>query len=59
MKLYLTTAEAAEWSGIGEKAIRDMLNSIDPPPFIRIGSIRKIQAAKFPEYLEKKQEVRL
>lgn len=56
--LYLSTEQAAEFSGIGVKAIRDMLNSADPPPYIKLGNKRMIQRDAFPEYLEKQQEVR-
>ena len=57
--LYLSTSQAAEMSGIGEKQIRDWLNSADPMPYIRIGAKRMIQRDTFPAYLERKQEVRL
>lgn len=57
--LYLSTEQAAEMSGIGQKQIRDWLNSADPPPFIRIGAKRLIQRDAFPAYLENRQEVRL
>lgn len=57
--LYITVSQAAEMSGIGEKQIRDWLNSSDPMPFIRIGVKRLIQRDAFASYLEEKQEVRL
>ena len=57
--LYVTVPQAAEMSGIGEKQIRDWLNSNDPMPFIRVGTKRLIQRDAFPKYLEKLQEVRL
>lgn len=57
--LYLSTEQAAEMSGIGQKQIRDWLNSTDPPPFIRIGAKRLIQRDAFPVYLEARQEVKL
>ena len=57
--LYITASQAAEMSGIGEKQIRDWLNSNDPMPFIRIGAKRLIQRDALPKYLEKRQEVRL
>lgn len=56
-KLYLTIAEAAEWSGVGEKKLRSYVNSIDPPPMLRIGKKVLIQRSKLPLYLESKQEV--
>lgn len=57
--LYITVSQAAEMSGIGERTLRDWLNSADPPPFIRIGAKRLIQRDALPAYLESKQEVRL
>lgn len=56
--LYITVAQASEMSGIGRDAIYNMLNSTDPPPFIRIGNKRLIQRDAFPTYLESKQEVK-
>ena len=56
-KLYLTVEEAAKWSGIGIGRIREMVNSIDPPPLFRAGNKVLIQREKFPLYLESKQEV--
>ena len=56
-KLYLTIAEAAEWSGVGEKKLRSYVNSIDPPPMLRIGKKVLIQRSKLPLYLESKQDV--
>jgi excisionase family DNA binding protein len=45
-------------SGIGQRTLRDMLNSRDPMPYIRIGSKRLIQRDALPEYLKKRQEVK-
>ena len=56
--MYLSIAQASEMTGIGERTLRDMLNSRDPMPYIRIGSKRLIQRDALPEYLEKKQEVK-
>ncbi len=56
-KLYLPLREAAEWSGIGRNALAEYLDSADPPPFLRVGRTRYIQAAALPAYLERKQEV--
>lgn len=59
-KLYLTVAEAAEWSGLGEKAMREFVNSIDPPPHMKVGNKKVlIQREKLPAYLEGKQAVRM
>lgn len=57
-KLYLTVAEAAEWSGVGERQMRCWLESDEPMPYLRLGRRRLIQAAALPEYIERKQEVR-
>ena len=57
--LYLSVEQAAEFTGIGQRTLRDWLNSADPPPFIRIGAKRLIQRDALPAYLESKQEVRL
>lgn len=57
--LYLSVEQAAEFTGIGQRTLRDWLNSTDPPPFIRIGAKRLIQRDALPAYLESKQEVRL
>jgi excisionase family DNA binding protein len=57
--LYITVQQAAEMSGIGEKIIRDWLNSSNPMPYIKIGAKKLIQRDAFPEYLKSLQEVRL
>ena len=58
-KLYLSIKEAAEWAGFSEKKMRDLVNSIDPPPHMKVGKKVLIQRAKLPEYLESKQAVKL
>lgn len=58
MPLYLSIDEAAEYAGIGQKTMREYANSSDPPPYLRIGSTKKIQASALEAYLERKQEVR-
>lgn len=57
-KLYLTVAEAAEYVGIGEKAMRDYVNSTDPPPHLQVGGRRLIQRKALAAYFEGKQQVR-
>jgi hypothetical protein len=57
--LYLDAEQAAQWANVGVKYVRDCLNSSDPPPHLRIGNKRLIQAAAWPGYLESRQEVRL
>lgn len=57
-KLYLSIPEAAEFVGIGEKYMRDLVNSSNPPPFLRVGNKRLLQKAALPDYFEKLQEVK-
>ena len=54
--LYMSIEEAAAWAGIGQNAMRDFANSQDPPPMLIIGNTKKIQRAKLPAYLERKQQ---
>ena len=56
--MYLSVEQAAEMSGIGERTIRDWLNSSDPMPYIKLGNKRLIQRDALPEYLEQRQEVK-
>ena len=58
MKLYLTAEEAAEVAGIGQRTMREYMDSADPPPYLRIGRKRLVQAARLADYLERKQEVK-
>ena len=57
-KLYLNTEEAAEYVGIGVKTMRDILNSQDPPPFLRVGNKRLLQKSALAEYFHERQEVK-
>lgn len=57
-KLYLTTEEAAEYVGIGVKAMRDYVNSSDPPPFLQIGRKRMLQKSALPGYFHSRQTVK-
>lgn len=56
--LYMNVRDAAAYVGIGEKAMRDYVNSTDPPPYIVIGNKRMLQVAALVPYFEKRQEVR-
>lgn len=58
-KLYLTIEEAADYVGVGERYMRDLVNSIEPPPYLRIGNKRLLQKAALERYFEGLQEVRL
>ena len=56
-KLYLTIEEAAQYVGIGEKALRNYMDD-DPIPYLRVGNKKLLQRAALAEYFERKQEVR-
>lgn len=58
-KLYITIPEAAEYVGVGEKYIRDLLYSSNPPPYLRVGNKKLLQKSALPVYFESLQEVRL
>ena len=57
-KLYLTVAEAAAYVGIGEKTMRDYVNSSDPPPLLKVGGKSLLQRKALAGYFESKQQVR-
>lgn len=57
-KLYLTVAEAAAYVGIGINAMRDYVNGIDPPPYLKVGKKVLIQKSALAGYFEQRQEVR-
>lgn len=56
--LYMDVKQAAAYVGIGEKAMRDYVNSVDPPPYLMNGNRKLLQVAALAEYFEKRQEVR-
>ena len=56
--LYLNAEQAAKWANVGVGYVYDCLNSADPPPHLKVGKKRLIQAEAWPGYLEKRQEVR-
>lgn len=58
-KLYLRAKDAAEYVGIGVNAMRDLLNSDDPPPYLMVGKEKRVQKAALAEYFERRQEVRM
>ena len=53
--LYLTQKEAAAYTGIGERAIADFVNSQNPPPLLIIGTRKYIQRDGLSDYLKEKQ----
>jgi excisionase family DNA binding protein len=57
-KLYLTIKEAAAYVGIGISAMRDYVNSSDPPPFMRLGNKYLLQKSALAPYFESKQTVK-
>lgn len=56
-KLYLSIKEAASYVGIGENAMRQYVNSADPPPHMKLGKKVLVQKAGLAPYFEKRQEV--
>lgn len=54
-KLYLTVKEAAEYAGIGTKAMYAYVNGHDPPPLLLVGGRRYVQRAALARYLEERQ----
>ena len=56
--LYLTVRDAAKYVGIGENAMRDFVNSKDPPPFMRLGKKVLIEKAALAPYFRERQEVK-
>lgn len=57
-KLYLTVKEAAEYVGIGIKAMHNYVNSSDPPPYLVVGKQKRLQKKALEPYFENLQEVR-
>lgn len=57
--LYLTVEEAARYAGIGVNAMREFVDSHDPPPILEIGSSRKkrkyVERDGLARYLRAKQ----
>ena len=58
MPLYVSIAEAARFVGIGEKAMRDLLNSNDPPPYLLVGREKRPQLAALEKYFHERQEIK-
>ena len=56
-KLYMTVEEAAAFVGIGVNAMRNCLNSADPPPHLMNGNRALFRRSALMDYF-KKQEVR-
>ena len=57
-KLYLSVKEAAEYVGVGQAYLYDLLNSANPPPFLKVGNKRLLQKAALAGYFEGLQEVK-
>ena len=53
--LYMTVKGAAEYAGIGEGAMREYVDSADPPPMLMVGARRYIQRKGLAQYLEERQ----
>lgn len=56
--LYMNVRDAAAYVGIGEKAMRDYVNSTDPPPYLMNGQKKMLQVAALADYFEERQEVK-
>lgn len=57
-KLYLNVEEASKYVGVGIRYMRNLLNSDDPPPYLKVGKKRLLQREALPIYFEARQEVR-
>ena len=56
--LYLNVRDAARYVGIGEKAMRDYVNSSDPPPYLMNGNKVMLEKAALAPYFKERQEVK-
>ena len=56
--LYLNVRDAAKYVGIGEKAMRDYVNSADPPPYLMNGNKIMLEKAALAPYFKERQEVK-
>lgn len=57
-KLYLSVPEAAEYVGVGERYMYDLVNGSNPPPYLLVGRKRLLQKAALENYFESLQEVK-
>lgn len=56
MAWYEPPARASEISGLSEREVVRMLNSIDPPPHRKVGKGRYLNMDAFKVYLERRDE---
>lgn len=56
--IYLNVRDAAKYVGIGEKAMRDFVNSKDPPPYLMNGNKVMLEKAALAPYFRERQEVK-
>ena len=54
-KVYLSAREAAEFVGIGENAMRDILNAREHPPYLMVGSTKRVRKDALREFFEKRE----
>ena len=54
-KLYLSIPEAAQYVGIGENLMRDIMNSRDHPRYLKVGNYKRISKDALREYFEKRE----
>ena len=57
-RLYLSVTDAADYVGIGVNAMRDYVNSADPPPYLKVGKKFMLERAALPGYFHERQEVK-
>lgn len=55
--LYMDSKTASEYSGLSEHEIKEMLRSIDPPPYMTVGNRRYIERDGLKSYLRRLQSV--
>ncbi len=54
--LYMDSKTASEYSGLSEHEIKEMLRSIDPPPYMTVGNRRYIERDGLRKYLRRMQD---
>ena len=56
--LYLSVNDAAKYVGISARALRDYVNSSDPPPYLMNGNKIMLEKAALAPYFKERQEVK-
>ncbi|MBQ1450456.1 MAG: hypothetical protein IKG18_08825 [Atopobiaceae bacterium] len=52
---YMPVPEAAKTAGVSERALRDWLNSQDPPPRLMVGNKQLVSMDGLRKYLKAKE----